>query len=439
MAVALDVSNMTTLVLCGGLGMRLRTVIGDRPKALAPVAGRPFLHYLLRYLQRQHIRDVVLCTGFGAAEIEAYCQDGRAWGLQIRYSREDRPLGTAGAIKQAESYLESNPFCVLNGDSLVQADLSTLIQFHQAKQAGMTLCLVEVPSRARFGSVALTADGAITGFDEKRDRQAGLINAGLYLMERAMLQMMPPNIPTSLEYDVLPRAIGHGLYGFVSTGPFIDIGTPETYALAQSLLPDWESRSQSMRSLVLLDRDGTINVEKHYLSSPDQVELLPAAAEGIRRMRQLGLIVAVVTNQSAIARGYLDQRTLEQIHQRLCALLDEQGASLDAIYVCPHHPDDGCFCRKPAPGLARKAAEQWHVDLSHAFVVGDNVCDIQMGQRIGATTILVRTGYGARLVADETVRPDYVVDDLQQAAHLIERLMGNQSKNRPCATARREE
>lgn len=439
MAVAFDVSSMTTLVLCGGLGTRLRTVIGDRPKVLAPVAGRPFLHYLLQYLQRQQIRDVVLCTGFGATDIEAYCQDGRAWGLQIRYSREDTPLGTAGAIKQAESYLQSNPFCVLNGDSLVQADISTLIQFHQAKRACMTLCLVEVPSRARFGSVTLVADGAITGFDEKRDQQAGLINAGLYLMERAILQMIPPNLPASLEYDVLPRAVGHGLYGFVSAGPFIDVGTPETYALAQSLLPDWEARRRGMRSLVLLDRDGTINVEKHYLSSPDQVELLPAAAEGIRQMRQLGLIVAVVTNQSALARGYLDQCTLEQIHQRLCALLDEQGASLDAIYVCPHHPDDGCLCRKPAPGLARKAAEQWQVDLSRAFVVGDNACDIQMGQRIGATTILVRTGHGARVIADETVQPDYVVDNLQQAAHLIERLMADQSKHHPRATARREE
>ncbi|MCS6805665.1 MAG: HAD family hydrolase [Acidobacteriota bacterium] len=183
-----------------------------------------------------------------------------------------------------------------------------------------------------------------------------------------------------------------------------------------------------MRSLVLLDRDGTINVEKHYLSSPDQVELLPAAAEGILQMRQLGLTVVVVTNQSAIARGYMDRRTLEQIHRRLCALLEEQGASLDAIYVCPHHPDDGCVCRKPAPGLAQQAAAEWQAELSGSFVIGDNVCDIELGRRIGATTLLVRTGYGARVAADGTAQPDYVVDDLQHAARVIAELIANQQK-----------
>ncbi|MCS6805664.1 MAG: nucleotidyltransferase family protein [Blastocatellia bacterium] len=245
MQAALDLSSMTTLVLCGGLGTRLRAVIGERPKALAPIAGHPFLHYLLRYLQRQHVRDVVLCTGFGAAEIEAYCQDGRAWQLEIRYSCEDRPLGTAGAIKQAESYVRSNPLCVLNGDSLVQADLSTLVQFHRAKQARMTLCLVEVPSRARFGSVTLAADGTIISFGEKRHQQAGLINAGLYVMDQAVLQMIPPGSPLSLERDVLPRMIGQRLYGLVAADPFIDIGTPETYTLAQSLLPDWMNEAEA--------------------------------------------------------------------------------------------------------------------------------------------------------------------------------------------------
>ncbi len=172
--------------------------------------------------------------------------------------------------------------------------------------------------------------------------------------------------------------------------------------------------------VVLLDRDGTINAERHYLSSPDQVELLPGSAEAIGLLREAhGLPIAVVTNQSGIARGYFDGATLARVHGRLDALLAEAGQSVDGYYFCPHHPDDGCACRKPEPGLALRAAADHSADLSRSFVVGDNVCDIELGERVGATTVLVRSGHGARTVAEGRVDPDHVVDDLLAAAHLI--------------------
>ena len=176
-----------------------------------------------------------------------------------------------------------------------------------------------------------------------------------------------------------------------------------------------------MTRLVLLDRDGTINVEKDHLADPDEIELLPNAAEGIRRMRAQGLSVAVVTNQSVIARGYCDWQTLDAIHARLSALLAEQGAEVDRIYVCPHHPDDQCDCRKPQPGLARAAARDFGVDLQTAVVVGDKPCDIDLGRSVGARTILVRTGYGARFASQGT-GADHTVADLLEAADLIGRL-----------------
>lgn len=178
-----------------------------------------------------------------------------------------------------------------------------------------------------------------------------------------------------------------------------------------------------MTQLVLLDRDGTINVEKYYLSSADQIELLPGAAEGIQLMKRLGLEVVVVTNQSAIAQGYFGPDTLDQIHQRLRELLANDGTSLDAIYVCAHQPADGCDCRKPAPGLALKAADEFQADLSRSFVVGDKVCDIEFGKRVGATTILVRTGYGAQVAVEGATQADYVVENLLEAAHVIQRLV----------------
>lgn len=178
--------------------------------------------------------------------------------------------------------------------------------------------------------------------------------------------------------------------------------------------------SPGSNRLVLVDRDGTINREKHYLSSPDQVELLPNAAEGIRLLNRLGLPVLVVSNQSGIARGFFSQETLNSIHERLSALLAEEGADLDGIYSCPHRPEDECNCRKPRPGLAIQAAADFEGDLSRSFIIGDNRCDLELGAAINATSILVRTGYGAELALSDDVDPQLVVDDLLAAAHLLQ-------------------
>ena len=175
---------------------------------------------------------------------------------------------------------------------------------------------------------------------------------------------------------------------------------------------------------MVLDRDGTVIVERHYLSDPDQVELLSGAAAGLKRFRELGLGVVLVTNQSAIGRGFFDQLRLERIHRRLRDLLQAERVWLDGIYFCPHTPDDQCACRKPRPGMIETAADELDFDQRLCFVIGDNECDIALGRRVGATTILVRTGYGAQVAAEGKAHPDYVVDDLAEAAQLIESLVG---------------
>jgi D-glycero-D-manno-heptose 1,7-bisphosphate phosphatase len=179
----------------------------------------------------------------------------------------------------------------------------------------------------------------------------------------------------------------------------------------------------SQRRFVVLDRDGTINIERKYLSNPDHLELLPGAVRGLRDLHRLGLGLVVITNQSGIGRGYFDWARLDLIHQRLCALLATEGIPLDGIYVCPHHPNDGCTCRKPQPGLLEKAAREHNFKPSEAFVIGDKVIDVEMGQQVGATTLLVRTCYGAQVAAQRAVTWDYVVDDLANAAAVIKRLL----------------
>ena len=184
-----------------------------------------------------------------------------------------------------------------------------------------------------------------------------------------------------------------------------------------------------MSRLVLIDRDGTINVERHYLSSPDQIELFPQTAEAIKLLKSLDLKVAVVTNQSAIGRGFFDLTQLEQIHKRLHTVLEKSGAGVDAVYFCPHLPEDECQCRKPLTNMARRAAEDFSAELSDSFVIGDNVCDIELGKNIKATTILVRTGYGTRTEQEKKTQPDFIVENLFEAANLIKGILENDTNS----------
>ena len=175
------------------------------------------------------------------------------------------------------------------------------------------------------------------------------------------------------------------------------------------------------RRFVLLDRDGTINRERHYLSDPEQLELCPNAGPGLRRMLELGLGLVVVTNQSGIARGYFSEARLREIHDRLRQLLRLEGVLLHGIYSCPHAPDEGCPCRKPGTGLAERAAADFGMDLSDCFMIGDKACDIELGRAVSATTLLVRTGYGKE--SEATTTAEHVVDDLLEAAKVIERTL----------------
>ena len=183
-----------------------------------------------------------------------------------------------------------------------------------------------------------------------------------------------------------------------------------------------------MSVFALLDRDGTINEERHYLSDPDDVVLLPGAAEGLSLMQDLGIGLIIITNQSGLGRGYFSADRLETVHERLFSLLKEQGVTVNGVYLCPHHPNENCRCRKPGPGLVERAAEDFGFTPENAFVIGDNVCDIELGKRVGAHTILVRTGYGAVVEKESRIVPDFIEDNLLHAASTIERVLGRETR-----------
>ena len=173
------------------------------------------------------------------------------------------------------------------------------------------------------------------------------------------------------------------------------------------------------QKFVIFDRDGTLIYERHYLSDPTQVELIPGVIEGLKQLSEAGFGLIVVTNQSGIGRGYFDQARLQQIHAYLQSLLGVAGICWDGLYYCPHTPADECHCRKPQPGLIEQAAHDLGFDPSQSYVVGDKPCDIHLGEAVGAVTLLVRTGYGEKVADEGRITPNYVVKDVKEAADVI--------------------
>jgi len=226
-------TRITTAILAGGLGTRLRPVVADRPKALAEVRGRPFLSYLLDQVAAAGVQSVVLCIGHLGDQVRNTFGD-RYGSLRLQYSREPIPLGTGGALRKAAPLLETEPVLALNGDSFCDLDLNEFLRFHCTARAAGSLALAEMDDTRRYGRVVSQSDGTISEFAEKADtRERGWINAGIYLLSQRLLRSIPEDRPVSLEREVLPLWTGRRLFGYRSEGRFLDIGTPETYAAAE--------------------------------------------------------------------------------------------------------------------------------------------------------------------------------------------------------------
>jgi NDP-sugar pyrophosphorylase family protein len=227
---------MQAFILCGGFGTRFQQVSTDIPKSLAPINGVPFLEIQIRSLKKKGVTRFVLGTGHLAEKIEEHFGTGTKLGVEIRYSRETKPLGTAGAIKLAEPLLEET-FLALNGDSYVEFDLPAMQRALTGHDALMVIALQKVADASRYGTVIVAGDNRVEGFREKAaTRGEAFINAGVYLMRRRVLEGLLPDRAISIEKEVIPALVARGVWGVRCDGVFIDIGVPEDYVRAQSLL-----------------------------------------------------------------------------------------------------------------------------------------------------------------------------------------------------------
>ena len=414
---------MKTVIMAGGKGTRISSVNDKVPKPLIPVCGVPVLERELIELSSQGFDDVIITVSHMAEQIIEYFGDGKKLGMHIDYFVESVPLGNAGALFRLGL---NDDFLLLNADTMFNVDFNRFTQFHMDHDALATL--FTHPNSHPYDSVLVETDedDRITGWMTKDDSRPefcrNLVNAGLHVIS-----------PDALTYaGIDPDLIGRDINGTVfkvdldrqilrplcSTGRVFsyqspeyvrDMGTPERY---EAVCCDIESGMVASRNLsnpqqaVFMDRDGTVNRYVGFLRDPSQMQLLPGVSEAIRKLNDSVYLSVIVTNQPVISRGEVTYDQLREIHDAMETLLGMDGAYIDRLYFCPHHPDSGfegeikalkidCECRKPKPGMLIRASKELNIDLSRSWMIGDSENDIKAGKAAGCRTALIGDGnYG---------------------------------------------
>lgn len=399
------------VIQAGGKGTRLRPLTNDIiPKPLLEINGKPMLQWQIENLIRYGIREVIIIIGHLGEKIKEYFGKGDKWGIQIEYIEEETPLGSAGALYYLKNR-EKTDFIFIFGDVMFDLDWRRFITFHEEK-SGLATLLIH-PNSHPYDSdlVLISDDNRVNGFDYKNSRgndyYNNCVNAGLYILKADVLNAIDEEKYYDLEKDVLPNLISQGLvYGYKTPEYVKDAGTPERFKTVsdEQRRGVWNSRNlENMQKCIFMDRDGTINKYKGLISTSDALELENNAAQAVKKINESGYLAIVVTNQPVVARGLCDINTVEKIHRKMETLLGANGAYLDDIIFCPHHPDKGyegenleykirCTCRKPLTGMIDEMLEKYHIDKTCSYVIGDTTTDIKLGKNAGIKTILVHTG-----------------------------------------------
>ena len=415
---------MKVVIMAGGRGTRISELFPDIPKPLIPIDGIPVLEREICSLASQGFRDIVLTVSYLHEKIEKHFGDGSKWGVKIEYFVENTPLGNAGALFKLNL---KEDFLLLNADAMFDVDFNRFVDFH--KQHGGVVTLFTHPNSHPYDSGLLIADknGAVEQWlakeDDRPEYYRNRVNAGLHVINPSILELSGIDVdkvgtvgengkPVKVDLDrqLLKPLAGTGkMFCYDSPEYVKDMGTPERY---DAVCEDYKAGRVSGKNLqnkqkaVFLDRDGTINKYVGFLRNIDEFALLDGVADAIKKINASGYLAIVVTNQPVIARGEVSFEELERIHNKMETLLGKEGAYLDAVYFCPHHPHKGyegerpelkfdCECRKPKPGMLVKAAQDFNIDLAQSWMVGDGENDIKAGQNAGCRTALVGNGaYG---------------------------------------------
>ena len=433
---------MKTVIMAGGKGTRISQLFPDIPKPLIGIKDKdgitmPVLERELISLRDQGFTDILLTVSYMHEKIENYFGDGKKLGINITYFVEDAPLGNAGALFKVRDWFGEDPFLLLNADSVFDVDFRRMTEYHKSK--GGLVTLFTHPNSHPFDSGIVIADssGEVIDWLAKEDKRPEFyknrVNAGLHVIDPKVLDMsgidkdaVGPDFKVDLDRMILKPLCRTGkMFCYDSPEYVKDMGTPERYSQVSrdfaSGVVEAKNLSHKQKAL-FLDRDGTINKYVGFLRDINEFKLLDGVSDAIKDINASGYLAVVVTNQPVIARGEVTVPELDAIHNKLETLLGNDGAYIDGLYYCPHHPDKGfvgeipelkidCECRKPKPGMLIKAAEDLNIDLGSSWMIGDGKNDIEAGRNAGCKTVYLGT--------DGSVLSDLKADSLKSAVGII--------------------
>ena len=401
--------------MAGGRGKRISSIASDIPKPMIPIQGKPVLEHEINCLREQGFTDIIITVSHLSEKITDYFGSGEKFGVSIKYYIEDKPLGNAGALFRFSGELNDD-LLLINADSVFDVDFERFVEYHYKK--GGLVTLFTHPNSHPFDSGLLAVDDnySVTKWYTKEETRPkwykNRVNAGLHIISPKIFEIYSnllydsksENNKIDLDRHILKPLCGTGrMFCYDSPEYIKDMGTPERYAL---VCDDFASGKPQKRNLkkqqraIFIDRDGTINKYVGFLRNINDFELLPGVSEAIKAINESGMLAVVVSNQPVIARGEITFSELDEIHNKMETLLGADGAYLDKIYFCPHHPDRGydgeilqlkvdCECRKPKAGMLLKAKQELNIDLCSSWMIGDSEADIKAGKAAGCKTALI--------------------------------------------------
>lgn len=406
---------MKTVIMAGGRGTRISSVASDIPKPMIKIDGKPVLEHEIECLRDQGFTDILITVSHLGNVITEYFGDGtgispatgKPFGVTISYFFEKEPLGNAGALFRIREQLTED-FLLLNADAMFDVDFNRFVAYHNHHGGLVTLFTHPNSHPYDSGLIFADEDGTVEKWlakeDDRPQHYRNRVNAGLHVISPKVLDVEITTPKVDLDRQLLKPLAGTGkMFCYDSPEYVKDMGTPERYYTVCEDVVSGRVKAknlQNQQKAVFLDRDGTINRYVGFLRDIEQFELLPGVAEAIRKINESGYLAIVVTNQPVIARGEVTVPELREIHNKMETLLGQDGAYVDAIYYCPHHPHKGyegeipelkfdCECRKPKAGMLYQAAKDFNIDLAASFMVGDSDNDVQCGINAGCQSVLL--------------------------------------------------
>lgn len=409
---------MVTVIMAGGKGTRISSLASDIPKPMIKINDKPILEYEIECLRRQGFKDIIITVSHLGQIIMDYFGDGSKFGVRIEYYFEKEPLGNAGALFRIKDKL-SEVFLLLNADAIFDVDFNRMIKYHREKDALVTLFTHPNSHPYDSGLIITDKDDRVikwlTKEDERPKWYKNRVNAGIHVINRKVLDVNIDTPKIDLDRQILKPLSGSGKMVVYDSPEYVkDMGTPERYF---KVVEDFkngivESKNLSKKQkAIFLDRDGTLNKYVGFLTDIDELQLIDGVTDAIKKINDSQYLAIVITNQPVVARGEVSFDELDEIHNKLETLLGKDGAYIDAIYYCPHHPHSGyegevkelkfdCECRKPKPGLILQAAKDFNIDLSNSFMIGDSESDVLCGNNAGCKSFLINNNNSLNNIID---------------------------------------